>query len=194
MLRKFLPTLCSILTLLLTDLSATGNQEAFEKYLNYYFIETGTYRGDGVKMALNGGFEEVRTVELSETYYDMVVKLFKDNPNVKIWHGDSSQLLGEMIADIDEPATFWLDGHYSGGDTASGEFTSPILQELDHISKHPIKTHTIMIDDVRDFGTYYFCYTTLDQIVDKIYEINPNYKITFERGHVENDILVAYIE
>jgi len=191
---KILKTIFFLLVSSITTLSATGNQQVFEKYLNNYFVESGTYLGDGVVFALNAGYQEVRTVELSREYYKKAVDRFRDNTHVKIWYGDSSNLLGEMIKDIREPITFWLDGHYSGGDTASGKYTSPIIQELNLISKHPIKTHVILIDDVRDFGSYYFGYTTMEEIVAKIYEINPNYQITFERGHVENDILVAYID
>ena len=75
-----------------------------------------------------------------------------------------------------------------------GKTNSPILQELDQIKKHHIKSHTILIDDVRLFGTHEFDYVTLDQIIDKILEINPSYKISFVPGYVNNDILVAQIK
>lgn len=71
---------------------------------------------------------------------------------------------------------------------------SPVLQELEQIKKHPIKNHTILIDDVRLFGTIEFDYVTLDQIIDKVLEINPNYNISFVPGYVQNDILVAQIK
>lgn len=70
---------------------------------------------------------------------------------------------------------------------------SPILQELEAIKNHPIKNHTILIDDVRMFGTRDFDGVTLDQITDKLREINPNYSIFFEKGYQANDILVACI-
>ena len=48
-------------------------------------------------------------------------------------------------------ALFWLDGHYSGGETAKGDADSPLREELEAIGRHPIKTHVIPIDDVRSF-------------------------------------------
>jgi hypothetical protein len=94
---------------------------------------------------------------------------------------------------IDAPATFWLDGHYSGAGTAKGKTNTPLLQELDHIGSHHIKTHTILIDDVRQFGTQEMDFITLDEVVEKVRSINPNYKFLFEDGFIPNDVLVAVV-
>jgi hypothetical protein len=57
-----------------------------------------------------------------------------------------------VLETIHEPALFWLDGHYSGGDTARGDDDTPIRRELEHISKHPMRgRHLIVIDDLRCF-------------------------------------------
>jgi len=170
-----------------------GSKEVFEKYPNDFFVETGTHNGGGVQNALDAGFQYVRNIELAPHHCSNSKKRFKKNKNVQIHLGDSSCMLGEIIKDIDRPITFWLDGHYSAGDTAQGLTNSPILLELDQIATHPIKTHTILIDDVRCFGTWDFDYVTLDEVVAKILEINPNYCIHFEDGYQENDILVAFI-
>jgi len=45
----------------------------FEKYPNPVFIETGTYHGEGIQYALQAGFKNVRSVELSEPLYQMSV-------------------------------------------------------------------------------------------------------------------------
>jgi hypothetical protein len=47
---------------------------------------------------------------------------------------------------------FWLDAHYSSRDTAKGEVSVPLLDELQVIASHPIKDHVILIDDYRLFG------------------------------------------
>jgi hypothetical protein len=75
---------------------------------------------------------------------------------------------------------------------------SPLMAELDQIKLHPIKNHTILIDDLDLCGGYLFDYVTLDQIKQKILEINPKYSITFTDGGLDGryreTILVARVE
>ena len=104
-------------------------------------------------------------------------------------------MLWEMIADIQEPITFWLDAHRFP--PVEGEKNNPILEELEAIAAHPIKTHTLLIDDINGAGHLDFDYVTLDQITAKILEINPDYSIKFADGgwfdEVKNNILVATV-
>jgi hypothetical protein len=53
---------------------------------------------------------------------------------------------------LDQPALFWLDGHYSSGETAKGDKDTPIYEELKHILNFPGQGHVIVIDDARCFG------------------------------------------
>ncbi len=173
---------------------ASTRVETFLLHPNKVFVETGTLYGEGIQRALLAGFQEMHSIELSPKYYSLAKESFQADPKVHIYFGDSSTLLFDVIKEIDQPITFWLDAHYSGWDTASGRKLSPILEELEQIGRHPIKTHTILIDDVRLFGTYHFDYTTLDEILKKLYEINPHYTISYENGFVEEDILVAQVK
>lgn len=52
----------------------------------------------------------------------------------------------------EERCLFWLDAHYSRGDTARGEEETPILKELELIGAHPVRGHLLLIDDARCFG------------------------------------------
>ena len=52
---------------------------------------------------------------------------------------------------LKQPAIFWLDGHYSSGDTALGNKTTPILDELNNIFNCNHYEHIILIDDARMF-------------------------------------------
>jgi len=163
----------------------------FNKYLNEYFVETGSFNGGGISWALDSGFKNVVSIELSELYYNKCKELYKTKDNVFLYLGDSSIILGDIIRSINTPMTFWLDGHYSGGDTAIGKYNSPLMQELDIIKDHPIKTHTILIDDMR-------CWNDLHEfnkndILNKLEEINKDYEITYEDGFIDKDILVAKI-
>lgn len=173
-----------------------SSYDVFKKFPNKVFVETGTYVGQGVQLALDtNGFEQIISVELSQYYYEFSKNRFKHKQGIFIVKGDSSKILSNIIEKISTPITFWLDGHYSGGDTVKGSKNSPILEELDQIKNHPIKNHVILIDDVRDFGTYSFDYVTKEEIEKKIREINPSYIITYmDCPAAKNDILVAYVE
>jgi hypothetical protein len=167
--------------------------ENFSKYPNGIFIETGSFMGDGIQQALNAGFSKIISIELSDKYFEISKNRFSNNPNVEIVKGDSFKVLPDVLKDIDEPVTFWLDGHHSCGDTALGDHWAPLMQELDVIKEHKIKTHTILIDDMRCWelpnpvhGFY------KDDIFKKLSELNPDYQLTYEDGLQENDILVAH--
>ena len=172
-----------------------SNSDVFKKYPNQLFLETGSYLGSGIQQALDAGFQKVISIELSDKYFKICTDRFSNNLNVTIVQGDSFKVLPDVISDIDEPITFWLDGHHSCGDTALGEYWAPLIQELDVIKEHPIKTHTILIDDMRCWEnpnpTHGFY---KEDIFNKLKEINPDYQFSFEDGCEKNDILVAYIK
>jgi hypothetical protein len=135
-------------------------------------------------------------VELSDKLYADNVRRFCGNPAVKIFHGSSEEQLWNMIEDVRQPMTLWLDAHYSAGITAKGSENSPILKELRIIGRHPIKTHTILIDDRRQVGTADFDFITEEQIKAAILAINPAYQISYDTGSdahamFKNDIIVA---
>ena len=168
--------------------------DLFRKYMNPVFIETGSYTGNGILEAINANFSDIYSIELSDKYYDLCCDKFKNYKNVHIIKGDSSLVLFNLIDNIDQNITFWLDGHCSEGDTAKGIHYTPLIQELEQIKKHRINKHTIIIDDMRlwleediniGFGK--------DKIIEKIMEININYNIIYENGYINNDILVAKI-
>lgn len=171
-----------------------SNTQIFSKYKNKIFIETGSYIGDGIQQALDAGFEKVISIELSDKYFEISKNRFLNNKSVLVIKGDSYKILPEILETLDESVTFWLDGHHSCGDTALGDYWTPLIQELESIKNHPIKTHTIMIDDMRcwkepnDTHGFYE-----PDIFNKLKEINQDYKLSYEDSIIKNDILVAYI-
>ncbi len=168
--------------------------EIFKKYPNEIFLETGTYAGDGVQQALDAGFKKVISIELSNLHFNIVKNRFINNSNVTIIEGDSFKVLPDILKSINTRITFWLDGHYSCGNTALGEYWSPLMQELEIIKSHNINTHTIIIDDMR-YWEKSNPVIGFDQndIINTLKTINCNYQITYEDGAVKNDILIAYI-
>lgn len=178
------------------------NNLVFSKYKEMvkYFVETGSYHGDGIQEALDSGFEKIISTEIFEDAFKICQERFKEDDRVKLIFGDSIHLLYDAIKDVNEPIMFWLDAHFSGASTGKGENPYPLLQELNQISKHQIKEHTILIDDLRLWNKgippgegFPLVDFENDEIIKKILEINSEYKISYENGHVENDILVAKI-
>ena len=113
-------------------------------------VETGTFHGD-MCHAMRDVFDRIYTIELSEPLYQGALTRFRRVPHIKPLQGDSGVVIADVLADLDEPALFWLDGHYSAGNTARGDLDTPISQELEHILAHRVSNHVILIDDARCF-------------------------------------------
>lgn len=169
-----------------------ADKELFKKYPNPIFIETGSLVGDGIQHALDAGFEIVFSIELSRTLYSLCADRFIDYDNVHLILGDSSKELSELLSMIKKPVTFWLDAHDSGGGTARGDVESPLMRELEIIGNHHIKTHTILIDDLRCWSVANNGFD-IEMIRAAILRINGDYKFTFENGFQPYDILAAKI-
>ena len=114
------------------------------------FIETGTYYGDTVA-AVKDKYASVFSIEVDETLYKKACQRFAADQNIHIVHGDCAIELQTILAMLHEPAVFWLDGHYSGGETGKGEIEDPILISLKQIAAHPVKEHVVFVDDARTF-------------------------------------------
>lgn len=167
-------------------------ENIFKNYKNKYFVETGSHNGDGIQKAIEAGFENIISIELSDKYFDRCVQRFKDNKNVTIIKGDSALVLNDVIKDINCSITFWLDGHYSCGDTACGAYRIPLIQELEQIKKHKIKNHTILIDDMRCWKEPNEVHGFYEKdIFDKIKEFDTKYNFSFVDGSEKDDILVC---
>ena len=117
------------------------------QYVN--FVETGTYVGDTAEWA-SSHFENVITIELSERYVEYAKKRLASLANVKILHGDSGELLREIVPSLKGPSIFWLDGHYSFGDTAGQNHECPLLDEL-RCLRALSGQDVILIDDAHMF-------------------------------------------
>jgi len=121
------------------------------KYHIRTFVETGTYLGDMVS-ALSRGFDEIHSIELSKPLYEKARLRFATIKNIHLTFGDSSTELGNILENVDHPALFWLDAHYSGKGTARGYDDSPILFEINKIFEYKRMKHVILIDDASLFN------------------------------------------
>ena len=166
----------------------------FKKFPNNYFIESGTYIGTGCEQAILANFKNIYSFEINPQYHTQAKQNLSKHPKVKLFLGDTTKLLWDVIKDINDQITFWLDGHYFlPEDVPMGQKVSTIEEELAIIAQHPVKTHIILIDDVRLWASDYKI--DKNKIAEIIKKNNSNYGITFETGHatLPNDILVAKV-
>ena len=180
------------------------------EYLDKYsdkkvFVESGTYEGDTVQTAIDFGFEEIHSIELLDKYYEMAKERFKNYPQVKIWKGDSPDILREeIIPNLKHQATFWLDAHRSGKLEVPGSEkygACPLVYEVTEIGKSAIKNHVIFADDHRLFDTQGWDFLKKSDYIDAVMAINSNYKFvnldggfSFGRQFPDDDIFLAYVE
>lgn len=113
------------------------------------FVETGTYTGGTTRWA-SGHFESVHTIERAETLYRKYGAALSQLGGVTPHLGDSRRILPEILRALgDRTAVFWLDGHWSGGETAGAQDECPLLDELACLANR--SGDIILIDDARLF-------------------------------------------
>lgn len=150
-------------------------KEFQQKYNIDTFVETGTYLGETIR-GVKDFFQEIYSIELDQTLFEIAVNNFASNPKIKILQGDSANTLPFVFDLINRRTLFWLDAHASGGITARGEKVTPVTEELLAIKNNSIKNHIILIDDAESFvGAN--DYPAVNKLKNSIIEINPKYKL-----------------
>lgn len=157
--------------------------QEFQRKTGYaILIETGTYVGTMVE-AQKSKFDKIISIELGhDLAEDARIKFEKDH-HITIVQGDSGKVLPKILEEIDNPAIFWLDGHYSAGITAKGDKDCPIFEELEAIFKNKKLQHTVLIDDARLF-TGEGDYPTILTLTEFIKSKNSHFTV-----QVEDDII-----
>lgn len=165
-------------------------QNIIHKYKNKYhihtFIESGTYLGDMV-WAQRNNFDKIYSIELSKELVVFNRKRFSKYPHIEIIQGDSGKILSTLIKELNEKSLFWLDGHYSGEDSARGDKDCPVAEEVKAILSSGIE-HIIIMSDAGSF-TGQRDFPTLEGISSYITNIYPETQI-----HIENDCIIVELK
>jgi hypothetical protein len=96
----------------------------------------------------------VISIEPSLKLAESAISRFVGRDNIRILNEQSEQVLESVLKEIDGAVSFWLDGHYSAGETYRGAQDTPIREELNAIEPHLASWHqkvSIFIDDFRYF-------------------------------------------
>jgi hypothetical protein len=130
-------------------------------------------------------FKKIISIELSKELYQVARKRVRKFKHIEIINADSGKFLNSLVSEISVPAIFWLDGHYSGFETAKGESETPIKQELDAIFKSKLD-HIVLIDDARLFVGQNG-YPTINELKKYVLSVKSDYAFL-----VEDDIIKIF--
>ena len=112
-------------------------------------VEGGTYLGETAK-TLSREFEKIYTIEKSDVIFEKSKRNIGGISNIIQLRGDTREHLPKLVSENDN-VLFWLDSHWSGGDTYGEQDECPLLQELNIIFSSTMKNYAILIDDARLF-------------------------------------------
>jgi len=133
------------------------------------WIETGTFYGDTTHMLAQIA-SKVITIEPEPSLFAKAKERFTNNSKVNVINGISETALSSILEDVEGNVCFWLDGHYSQGETFKGPNDTPLIYELLQIEKHLQRFSKVIIaiDDIRYCGKHhvYGDYPSLNYIVD----------------------------
>jgi len=167
------------------------SSEILRRYFSSVFVETGTFKGEGVQAALDAGFDCIYTVEVDPFCSGYCLRRFEDRAiRVHLHRGDSREFLRDFLPHLTTRATFWLDSHYCGAE--GGQIDDvPLLAELALIREHLLRIHHILIDDVRLMGTPDLP-VRFKEVRRALRRINPDYQMKLiDSPEFHKDILVA---
>ncbi|NBO18349.1 MAG: hypothetical protein EBV03_03815 [Proteobacteria bacterium] len=152
------------------------------------WVETGTFLGQTTQLLAKHG-TRVYSIEPEPGLFARARKLFSSHGNVEILNGTSEDVFPTLLPRLSGDVNFWLDGHYSAGITFKGPQDTPILDELDCISRNIDRFGRIcvLVDDIRCFNPRlpeYSTYPSLDALVAWA----TRHRLDW---HIEHDIFIA---
>jgi hypothetical protein len=150
-------------------------EEYQKKYGISVLVETGTYRGDMIE-AQKKRFKKIISVELGIDFFEKAKDRFKNDGHVVLRNGNSGVIMPQILDELNEPAIFWLDGHYMPGITEKANKECPVYEELEAILSQKNVNHVLLIDDARLF-TGKYDYPTISELVKFVGERNNKYNI-----------------
>ena len=114
------------------------------------FVETGTHMG-GTIQVVEPLFDRLYTIEIKEEFINNVKSSYSGS-KINFILGDSSIELEKLTKVLDNNTVFFLDGHWSAGNTGRGTKDCPLYEEVTGIANNFKHTGIIIIDDFRLFG------------------------------------------
>lgn len=127
-------------------------------YHTRFFVETGTWKGDGVEAALAFPFDKIISAEIVPEIAAAAASRFTDHPQVTIIESSSAAMLEAWLPVLEGNCLFWLDAHFPGADAGLSSYDAeneenlrlPLETELRLIARRQANfTDVLIIDDLR---------------------------------------------
>lgn len=167
------------------------------------FIETGSFRGDGIDLAMQAGYERILSMDIDGANIATCQERFEfipdddkpaKNGHISLVCADSATGLLKLMKYVNEPAMIWLDAHSQlFDDEPPSDNPFPLLKELEQLKKHTIRTHTILIDDILMLTHPCITGWNNETIENYLLMINPAYKLTYLSNPIISNILMAHV-
>jgi hypothetical protein len=120
-------------------------------HMNFY--ESGTYYGT-TTLEMQPHFKQIFTIEVSVHIFENTHKYLTQYSNITHINGATEDIIKDIIVNNNQSEfIFFLDGHYSSGDTESSNIHVPLLEELKQINTYYKKKGLIIVDDYNLFKT-----------------------------------------
>ena len=156
------------------------------------------------KFALSCSFDKVYCIEIRKDWVEMGNDIFKEDimtGKYNLYLDDSVNMKKYLMTDDFKNKTmFFLDAHVDNVNIHNYKKKCPLFDELEAIKSIERKDNVILIDDLRiiknsfPWGeTSYGNIDFLQQIKNTILTINKYYKFDTLNGHIQDDVLLAYI-
>ncbi len=144
------------------------------------WVETGTFMGATTRF-LASISPKVCTVEPAQKLFERAKRRFA-NTHVEVINGVSEEIFPSLLPTLSGDICFWLDGHYSAGQTFKGATDCPVEDELKAIEANlaSFGKVSILIDDVRCFlstAADFDDYPSIDYLVDWSRKHGLNWRI-----------------
>lgn len=171
------------------------------------FFETGLWdprTNVSSRQALSCGFDKVYCIEIRKDWVDLGNDVFKEYITKGIYNlylDDSTNMKKYITTDnFNNKTMFFLDAHVDNSNIHNYKKRCPLFDELAAIKSIERKDNVILIDDLRiikhsfPWGeTSYGNIDFLQQIKEIILTINKDYKFSTLNGHINDDVLIAYV-
>ena len=174
--------------------------------VNYF--ETGLWdpRNPNVssRLVVSCGFDKIYCIEIRKDWVELGNEVFKDyiaTGKYNLYLDDSANMKKYLVTDNFKNKTmFFLDAHVDNNNIHNYNKRCPLFFELEAIKSLERKDNVILIDDLRiiknafpwgeeSYGNIDF----LQQIKETILTINKDYKFSTLNGHINDDVLIAYV-
>lgn len=153
------------------------------------FIETGTYRGEGMIAAREAGFLEIYSIDITE-HPDILFK-YDGVGTAKRYIDDSRKVLPWLLPKITGKVMFWLDAHSMLMEGEEDNF--PLMDELAAIAVHCKQPPVILIDDYLYMTHGLVTGWNHYKVADAVRSVCEDYDIKLLPNPIKNNILLAYV-